>query len=270
MSTRTHLLLMLALVTGCSPPSVGTVRIIGHGGLGEGAVLPMNSAAALQGGLEARLDGVELDVQLSADGVLIAYHAEDLAELTACSGLVNAHPWSALERCAVTGSDGSPHRLQRLDSLLPVLAERHPNTDLTLDAKLFAAGGWWTYLEAFSRAVADLHSVPELQGRFVVECQVTDFLDLMRRAAPSIPVFLYTTNATDGIEQAAAKGYTGITLRHDRITAEEVQAAQHRGLQVSLFGAGGWWSHRSALGKAPDRLQSDAPVRLRDMLTQRP
>lgn len=263
MNERTCIVALLGLLMSCSPPSAGPVRVIGHGGMGEGAAVPMNSAAAVEAGLGAGLDGVELDVQLSADGVLLAYHAQELAELTGCSGLVNAHPWSALEHCAVRGSDGKMHRLQRLDSLLPDLAARHPSADFTLDAKLFAAGDWWTYLEGFGRALAELHARPELQGRLVVECQVTDFLDLVQRRAPSIPLFLYATNTAEAIEQAAAKGYTGITLRYDRITADEVHAAHQRGLQVCLFGAGGWWSHRSAMRKTPDRLQSDAPTALR-------
>lgn len=260
MSMRTHLLLMLALVTGCSPPSVGTARIIGHGGLGEGAVLPMNSAAALRGGLEAGLDGVELDVQMSADRVLVAYHAQELDELTDCHGLVNAHDRAALRTCAVAGADGSKHGLARLDSLLPALARAFPQADFTLDAKLFAAGDWWAYLETFSRALADLHALPELRGRLVVECQVTDFLDLVARDAPEMPLYLYATDAEQAIQLAVDKGYSGLTIRYDRITAAELHGARERGLRITLFGADGWWSHRNALHAEPDRLQSDAPL----------
>ena len=57
-------------------------------------------------------------------------------------------------------------------------------------------------------------------------------------------------------------GYAGITVRYDRITPEEVTMAHHRGLQVCLFGAGGRWSHRTALRSRPDRLQTDDPVAL--------
>jgi hypothetical protein len=162
----------------------------------------------------------------------------------------------------VGGRDGTEHPLTRLDSLLPVLARTRPGTDFTLDAKLFAAGDWWTYLEAFSDAVAALEAIPVLKGRILVECQVSELLDLLHKKAPGIPVFLYATDVPAALEKAANSGYAGITVRYDRITPEEVTTAHHRGLQVCLFGAGGRWSHRTALGKGPDRLQTDDPVGL--------
>jgi glycerophosphoryl diester phosphodiesterase len=246
----------------CSPTVEVPVRIIGHGGLGEGADQPMNSAAALRGGLEAGLDGVELDVQLSADGVLVAYHAQELNELTACHGLVNATAWPTLRTCTVEGDNGAAHPVVRVDSLLPILARAFPETDFTLDAKLFSAGDWWAYLETFSRAIADLHALPELRGRLVLECQVTDFLDLVARDAPGLPLYLYTTDAAQAIPTAVEKGYAGITIRYDRIAPADVQHARQRGLLVTLFGAGGRWSHHKALSAAPDRLQSDDPLAL--------
>ena len=255
-------LLMGILLSSCTSTRPHPVRIIGHGGLGEASSIPMNSAAALRGGLAAGLDGVELDVQLSADGVLVAYHAQDLAELSACHGLVNANAWSALQACTVVGDDGTAHPLVRVDSLLPALARAFPQAEFTLDAKLFAAGDWWSYLGNFSRALADLHALPDLHGRLVLECQLTDFLDLVARDAPQLPLHLYATDAGKAIPVAEDKGYAGLTIRYDRITAAEVQGARARGLDITLFGAGGWWSHRSALSAAPDRLQSDAPLTL--------
>ena len=253
---------MGALLVGCTAPDTGTTRIIGHGGMGMGATTPMNSEAALSSAMTIGVDGVELDVQLSRDCVLVAYHAQDLAEETRCTGLIHAMEWSRLQACAVGGRDGTEHPLIRLDSLLPVLARTRPGTDFTLDAKLFAAGDWWTYLEAFSDAVAALEAAPVLKGRLLVECQVSELLDLLHRKAPDVPLFLYATDVPAALKKAADSGYAGITVRYDRITPEEVTMAHHRGLQVCLFGAGGRWSHRTALRSRPDRLQTDDPVAL--------
>jgi glycerophosphoryl diester phosphodiesterase len=251
-----------ALVVGCTVPEVGSTKIIGHGGMGMAASAPMNSEASLSEAMAIGTDGVELDVHLSRDGVLVAYHAQDLAEETRCAGLINSMEWSGLRTCTVEGRDGREHPLIRPDALLPALANHHPDAAFTLDVKLFAADDWWTYLEAFSDAVAALEAIPVLKGRVVVECQVTEFLDLVRRKAPGVPVFLYTSDPAAALDQAANSGYTGITVRYDRITPDEVKTAQHKGLQVCLFGAGGRWSHRNALGKGPDRLQTDDPVAL--------
>ena len=76
----------------------------------------MNSRMALITGLELGMDGVELDVQLTSDSVLVAYHTEDLRELTNCTGKINAHTWEELRSCPNTKTlESCP--IVRLDSI---------------------------------------------------------------------------------------------------------------------------------------------------------
>jgi glycerophosphoryl diester phosphodiesterase len=121
----------------CATPDRGDVKIIGHGGSGTEGEHPMNSRMALISGLELGLDGIELDVQLTADGVLVAYHAEDLDELTDCTGKVNAFTWDGLRACPNT-SGLEPYPIVRLDSALLEAAARFPEADFTLDFVTFA------------------------------------------------------------------------------------------------------------------------------------
>ena len=247
------------LLFSCAPMEREDVLIIGHGGLGMGASVPMNSEAALVGGLALGADGVELDVQLTADSVLVAYHAQDLSELTPCTGLINAKLWSELTSCTLRGEDGLPVPIIRLDSALAHLSRDHPTASYTLDIKLFAAGDWWSYLDVFSQRLRALHAQQGLHGRLVVECQVVEFLDLVGRVDANLPLFLYATDAEEGIRTVKEKGYTGITMDHGRMDAASVSEAKEAGVTVALFGVGGWWSHRRAMAKRPDRLQTDSP-----------
>ena len=82
--------------TGCRKPDIhniknlnnGKIMIIGHGGSGFQSVinpLPTNSAASVSKALdELEADGVELDVQLTADKQLILYHDARLESQTNC------------------------------------------------------------------------------------------------------------------------------------------------------------------------------------------
>jgi len=246
------------LLSACAAQDRGDVKIIGHGGSGLEGEHPMNSRMALITGLELGMDGVELDVQLTADSVLVAYHAEDLRELTDCIGKINAHTWEELRSCPHTKTL-EPYPIVRLDSILSEAAARFPQADFTLDCKLFAAGEWWPYLETFSGALAKLAEQPELKGRLLVECQVVDFLRLVKNKSSSVPVFLYVTAFEGGIDTAATRGFDGITIDNKLITAEQVAEARKRGLAVTIFGVGGALGHSDALGKNPDRLQTDAP-----------
>ncbi len=246
------------LLIACAAPDRGDVRIIGHGGSGTEGEHPMNSRMAVLSGLEFGLDGVELDVQLTSDTVLVAYHPEDLDELTNCTGKINAFTWDALRSCPNTSSL-EPYPILRLDSLLAEAATRFPKADFTLDCKLFAAGEWWPYLETFSSALAQLEERTGLNGRLLVECQVVDFLRLVRNKNKDIPVFLYATSFEAGMDTAATRGFTGITIDNKLISAEQVMEARKRGLAVSVFGVGGALGHDDALSKHPDRVQTDAP-----------
>lgn len=244
---------------GCSTPDPGGTAVIGHGGLGTEGEHPMNSREALVGGLGLGIAGVEIDVQLTADGVPVAFHGQDLRELTPCAGKVNAVNWTDLRACPNTAEGDRPYPVVRVDSLLSELALAHPAASFTLDAKLFAAGDWWTYLEQFTDVLTALHQRPELHGRLLVECQVEDFLRLQQRKDPGLPLFLYTNDVEQGLARAKELGLTGITVDRSRIDVGQMDQARALGLQVTLFGAVDRWAHRQAFDLTPDRLQSDAP-----------
>jgi glycerophosphoryl diester phosphodiesterase len=244
------------LITACTPQERGGTLIIGHGGSGTEGSFPMNSRSSLLAGLRVA-DGIELDVQLTADGVLVAYHDDDLSASTRCAGKINAHAWEQLMECPLNAQD-EEYPIIRLDSFLLEAAHDFPEADFTLDCKLFAQGEWWPYLELFANRIVALEGLPDLKGKLLVECQVLDFLQLVRERGPGIPVFLYATNAHAHVDSASSRGFTGITIDNDLITAEQLTQARSRGLLVTLFDVGAF-GQRAALAKQPDRIQTDAP-----------
>lgn len=249
--------LLLLFLTACSAPSVNDVLIVGHAGMGSDDDRMPNSSEAVLSAMDLGLHGVELDVQMTSDGVLVVYHDKALGTSTNCTGIVNLMPWQDLQECEpkAPGAAG----LERLDSLLMRAATHAPDVDFTLDCKLFAAGDWWSYLETFTDALLRLEEIPVLKGRLLVECQVDPFLQLLGTKKSRMPRFRYTRNADETIPLAKKYGYNGITVHYARITTEQVALAKSVGLEVTMFGAGNRWSHWRALRKEPDRLQSDAP-----------
>ncbi len=229
--------------------------MVGHGGTGADAEFPMNSREALLGGLESGFAGIEMDVQLTADGVLVAYHDGMLSDKPPCNGLINSSTWAVLRNCAMNGT-----KLVRVDSLLLEALERFPEAEFTLDVKLFAAGGWWPYLEAFSDSIASMSRMPQLRKPLLVECQVEDFVVLVHRKAPAAQCYYYAKEAQVSIPKAKELDLAGITIAHDLIDAEEVAKAHAEGLSVTLFGVSGNWALGRAVRKGPDRIQSDVAL----------
>lgn len=255
---RTTLPLLLFL-WGCGSSHDIDIRIIGHAGMGSEHELAPNGRESMLAALALGIDGVELDVQLTADSVLVAFHDERLEENTTCTGLVNALTWAELKACTTTRPGISDVVIVRVDSLLLEAAQRYPNADFTLDCKLFANGDWWNYLEAYTDALTALEAMPTLRSKLLVECQVDPFLLLLQRKDPNIPLFRYDSDVDHATRRAVASHFAGITVHRSRASKDQVEHAQSLGLQVSLFGTSGRIGHWFALRKGPDRLQTDAP-----------
>ena len=241
--------LTMLLLAACSGNGSGGTRIIGHTVMGPEHAPLANGYAPIHGALDLGVHGVGLDVQMTADSVLVVFHDEDLGGTTSCTGLVNAMRWTELSLCTST----------RLDSLLLESAARHPAAEFILDCKLFAHGDWWTYLESFTGALAALEAHPALKGRLLVECQVDPFLLLLQRKSPGLRLFRHDHDPEHAIRRAVTSHFTGIAVHHRRISAEQVRHAQGLGLEVTLFGTTGRVGHWYALRKRPDRLRTAAP-----------
>lgn len=106
--------------------SVNGVRILAHRG---GAITsPENTLESLDRAKAEGADGVEIDVQLSADGEPFIFHDNDGRRLTGRSSVVGALPWRELRRLKVLGRYRIPHLTEALEKL-----ENWPGATLTLD-----------------------------------------------------------------------------------------------------------------------------------------
>jgi glycerophosphoryl diester phosphodiesterase len=95
------------------------VRILAHRG-SPGSGSTENTVSALSAALADGADGVEVDLRLTADGVLAACHDPDLLRTAGCPLGVAASPWEALQRA--TSHAGAP--IARVEWLLAAAAGR--------------------------------------------------------------------------------------------------------------------------------------------------
>lgn len=91
--------------------------VVAHRGLQR--LYPENTLASVLGALDAGLSQVEVDVQLSADGVPVLHHDADLRRMNGLALDIRRLPWSRLRALAVpeAGRFGRYHRRERLASL---------------------------------------------------------------------------------------------------------------------------------------------------------
>jgi glycerophosphoryl diester phosphodiesterase len=105
------------------------------------AIGPENTIAAFDLGIAAGADGLELDVHLSADGVLVVHHDDTLDRTTDCAGPVAARTAAELARvdagCRFLSSGGFPFRHQGV--CVPTLRDvlhRYPDVRIIIEMKV--------------------------------------------------------------------------------------------------------------------------------------
>lgn len=147
---------------------------------------PENSPAAIRAAIAAGY-AIEIDLQLSADGVPMVFHDETLDRLTAEQGPLNAHPAAELTRIRLTDADDP---IPTLADTLALIAGRVPllieikDQSLTMsdtDARLETATA--QLLDTYEGPVAVMSFNPHSMAH-------------MARLAPSVPRGL-TTSAYD-------------------------------------------------------------------------
>lgn len=99
-------------------------RPIAHRALHDLAkVRPENSAAAVRAAVEAGY-AIEIDLQISADGVAMVFHDATLERLTPVEGPLNARNAAELGRIALKGGDGAG--IPTLREILEIVGGRVP------------------------------------------------------------------------------------------------------------------------------------------------
>jgi glycerophosphoryl diester phosphodiesterase len=103
---------------------------------------PENTITAFDLGMQAGADGLELDVHLSADGIVVVHHDDTLDRTTNGSGPVRLRTAAELARvdaggCFVTRSGATPFRAKGIG--IPVLSDvldRYPGVPIIVEMKV--------------------------------------------------------------------------------------------------------------------------------------
>ena len=235
----------------------GTIIVQGHGGMGIYSTYPLDSPASILACLHSGADGVEIDVQMTKDSVLIAYHSADLAESTDMSGAVVSHTWAELSDARFIGASYTEHRLMRMDQFFDNLDEPRRFT-YSLDLKVHPDDeADASYMDRYARAVARLLESRGITDLVFLESQRTYLLQALRYHIPGAKLFIYPPGFAEGFAAANGMDLFGISIDLAKITAEEVDLAHDSGLWVTVWNAGTHADNREAIDMNPEIIQSD-------------
>jgi len=255
-------------------PQHKKAAIIGHAGsaffspLNPFNPLPPNSRASLLKAMADGAHGLEVDVQLSQDGVPILFHDEKVEGMTTGKGLISAYPAAQLIRLAYTGGFFYDlfhgEKIITLETLLQHFASYPVKSDLHLDLRNYGkmpaaeyARTLMPVLRQYKYPAKNLWFVTDdeqlLAAFRVLEPQAIFLLDMDRSYAESLKIVL-----THKLHGLVADG------RY--FTLAQMQEMRQQGLKVVLFGGKAPSTIYNMLLLQPDAIEVNNVKAMADMV----
>lgn len=250
------------------------VKVLGHGGFGflsSTNRIPPNSKFSIEKALfETDADGIEIDLQLSADGELLLFHDLELELLTSCEGYLFDHDYSSLTVCNY--SKEKHGQIIGLDPLLNEIIDQSNCPIIALDTKEFFNEDRESVFEFYDRYLLaleqSLQSFPCLE-KVEIQSHKPHFLNDVKASFPEVKTTLKIQNMQAGIELALANDFDGLLIDYDRVRKSDVFAAHQAGLLVSLVDFDNSFELNNALNMHPDCIEVDNIVAASRLLKNR-
>ena len=216
---------------------------------GASAEKPENTLAAFRRALALKVDGIELDVHVTRDGVPVVFHDPGLFRLTGVRGRIAARNWAELEALRVLGSEPMPRlaevlRLTRGRAVVQIELKAGIPVAPVIRAIRTARATRWVILASFDPGL----------------------LLTARRLAPRVPRMPITEGRETPVallRQLATLGADGLSVNHHAIrTSAWLRHFQSRGYTVWCWTVNdpGRMSQLAAWGV--DAILSDNPALL--------
>jgi len=230
---------------------------MGHGGMGVGNTYPIDSYESILKALNLGMDGSEMDVQMTRDSVLVAFHDQDLSDITNLSGLINSKGWSEIQDAYYTQTPYLNYSLISLDQLFSHI-KNVKKYKFTFDCRLFANSDdtdkyYSTYINAIDKIVQKY----DLENNLYIESQNVNFLNRFKNLDTNYKLFLYSSSFESGFDIALSNNLWGISMSTRNISKEQIEIAHANNLYVAIWNIHTKSDNVDAINKNPDFIQTD-------------
>ena len=207
-------------------------KVIGHGGMGITHDFPLNSFESIALCLHKGADGVEMDVQMTKDSVLVAYHDRYLESSLDASGSIYDMNWEQAKSLEYDKLLYTEYKLVRLEDIFQNLPEFRDKT-FFFDMKTFSPDTTGEHLQTMLRQTVRLIDKYKL-SQPVIEVKSEALGKAVKQLNPSLRVFIYK-NFDDGFRISQSNNFEGITIDVDLLTQDQVNKADSVGLEIAVL-----------------------------------
>ena len=230
------------------------VIVYGHAGTtlySERWVYPANTVESVLYALDVLdADGVEVDVQMTNDSVLVLYHDAYLDEVTKLSGCIHEYNFADLDNIQVYQTK---YEIARLDEVMKICFERNKKIYLDLKPYHYCDSTNINY-STFNNSLNDLLAIYTLDERsdITVNTRNTDLLMVL--SDTSIIKSFETENSDEGILMYQNNVTQELCINYSAMTATVAESLTNLGIKFSLFGVKTTDEIRSAMTFFPSKI----------------
>jgi len=227
----------------------GEIEVLSHAG--ENQLHPWNSFPSIEKAMKNGADGVEVDVQVSNDSVLVLYHEAYLDIKTKGEpGRVEALSWDSLKQIEYKRSS---HTLIHLDSVI----NGFDDIQISLDLKPYTDSFSTKYIPYLVEVIARYNRIYGIEDMYIESTSKT-LLKSLYLSNNNYQLFYYTNHIDSCIELGKRINLTGISIKDDLITQEDVEKAHDHQLKVMVWDIYNANANNKNILKHVDIIQTDA------------
>ena len=241
------------------------LEIIGHGGSGFETFfsqLPANTLASFEKALmDDEADGIEMDIQLSKDDVVVVFHDKLLDNKTDLTGPARDQLFAELNKCDFHGDftifSKGKHSISSLEQILTHFKDQLPSKYFYFNIKLEVDLDREKYTRIISEQLVKIINEFDIQKNAIVETSDIRVLQQIQLLDSAIIVMQDIGVFENDFKYVLENNFAGLVVQNKNISAEQVLLAQKSGKRVVIYGERTRGGLREVLNKNPDVIQTD-------------
>lgn len=228
---------------------------MGHAGMGIASQFPINTFESIQSALSLGTGGVEMDIQMTKDSVLVLFHDKTLQEQTDLEGMIYEKNWAEINQAIYKNPPYAEYKILSLDQLFENI-ENKKEFIFSLDFKLHESDHPDDYILRHWNALIKILDKHDMAENVFIESRRKPYLEKLQELRPDLKLF-FLEEFEKGFEYTKSRNYYGMIMPTTTVTAEQIKEAHAAGLRISLFGLLTKNENLDAIEKSPDFMQTD-------------
>ena len=227
-------------------------QFVNYAHRGASQYTPENTLLAFYTGMYMAANGIETDVQMTKDGVLVLFHDKTITRLTGAEGGVQDYTLEELRQFTFE-KDGKTDKIEVFEDFLKQFGWR----DITFAIEIKQAG--------IEPQIADMIRKYDIVHKTVVTSFKIDCIRAIKEYAPELRIGLLKNGVTDEtIDELKAMGAEEVCPHSAEVTPEKVAKWHREGFNVRAWGL----DNEELMRNVYDSMADGMTVNFPDKLTE--